>query len=82
MKAILVIDIPETIKTEYLNKKITVQLWNKKNYIMHDMCVLKPMPNELDEIKVLKNHDERIYRVGFNDALRIIKGDGITCKIG
>ena len=90
MKAILVIDIKgaeHIIETSYKPEGYARFVLDKDNehfcaYIPIDDAELLPMPEELDEIEAMNDHDELIYRTGYNDALRKIKGEGWTCKIG
>lgn len=72
MKAILVVDIPETIKSEYLNKDLIVQLWDKhdEQYIMHDICKLKPLPQKREF-----SDESIIYKAGWNACIDEILGE-------
>lgn len=38
-------------------------------------------PNELDELDK-RGTEYQIYAVGYNDAIRTIKGDGNVCRLG
>ena len=77
--AYLLIKLPPKVKLDEVEVKYEI---NSPNWSEDGVDTLRPFPEELDENEALRDHDEFIFRVGYNDALRNIKGEGWTCKIG